>query len=177
MNDYQSIGKNIPHRESEIKARGKARYASDISRPGTLIAKILFSDRPHALIISIDTQKAKEIEGVKAIITADDFNDSHYGAYLFDRFALAKDKVRYIGEPIAAVAAVDEATAVEALKKIEVIYEDLPPSFSTSESLESTDVLIHPDIDSYQGTYQYIKYDNVCMDAKQKTFTEIPLTT
>jgi CO/xanthine dehydrogenase Mo-binding subunit len=165
MSKYKTIGKSIPRVDSFAKATGQTKFISDLSRPGMLHAKILFSDRPHAKIISIDTREAERSPGVQAVITGSSNPNRHYGLYLQDRHIFARERVRFVGDPVAAVAAVSEELAIEALKKIKVDYEDLPPIFSVEEALKPDAVLVHPDVESYEGIHEYIKYQNVCMDA------------
>ncbi len=102
------IGKSVPRIDGQIKVSGQAKYITDLSRPGMLYAKILFSDRPHAKILRVDTSKAEALEGVRAVVTAKDAPQILYGLYLFDRYIFARDRVRHIGEPVAAVAAVSK---------------------------------------------------------------------
>lgn len=160
------IGKPIPRIDGEIKVTGQAKYITDVSRPGMLHAKILFSDRPHARIVSIDTSKALALEGVRAVVTAADAPARLYGLYVFDRYIFARDKVRHIGEPVAAVAATTKKIAEKALRLIEVVYEDLPAVLSIDQALKPDTTIIHPDVEAYAGIYPYIKYGNVCMDAR-----------
>ena len=175
------LGKSVPRIDGEIKVSGKAKYITDLSRPGMLHAKILFSTRPHAKILHVDTSKAKALEGVHAVITAADAPKILYGLYLFDRYIFARDRVRHIGEPIAAVAAESKKIAMAALKLIEVEYEDLPAVFTIGDSLKADAPVIHPDVKEYKGIGPYIKYSNVCMDASisqgnvQKGFAEADL--
>jgi carbon-monoxide dehydrogenase large subunit len=159
------LGKSVPRIDGKIKVTGQAKYITDLSRPGMLWGKILFSDRPHAKIVRIDTSKAKALEGVKAVVTAADAPDIRFGLYLFDRYIFARDQVRHIGEPIAAVAAVSKKIAAQAIQLIEVEYEDLPAVFTIEDALKRGAPIIHPDVKEYQGVAPYIKYDNVCMDA------------
>ena len=101
-------------------------YAGDVYLPEMLICKVLTSPRSHARIVSIDTSEAMALPGVRGIITGSDFPDVYFGSgALRDRRVMARDEVFYIGEPVAAVAADDEITAVEALSLIKVEYEDL----------------------------------------------------
>jgi CO/xanthine dehydrogenase Mo-binding subunit len=160
------VGKSVARIDGDIKVTGKAQYITDLSRPGMLHAKILFSDRPHARIIHIDTSKAKELEGVRAVITAKEAPSILYGLYVFDRYIFAIDKVRHIGEPVVAVAAVSKKIAEKALKLIEVEYEDLPAVLSLEDALKPDAPKVHPEVESYGGIYPYIKYDNLCMDAR-----------
>lgn len=160
------IGKAIPRIDGEIKVTGRAKYITDLSRPGMLYGKILFSDRPHARILRIDVSKARALPGVRAVITAADAPDRLYGLYLFDRYIFARDRVRHIGEPVAAVAATSKKIAEKAVRLIEVEYEDLPAVLHIDEALKPDAPLIHPDVETYAGIFPYIKYGNVCMDAR-----------
>ena len=143
------IGKRVPRIDGPIKAAGQAKYTDDIRLPGMLRAKILRSPLPHARIMHIDTSSASRISGVKAIITGRDAWDIRHGfietpRYPADQYVLANDRVRYIGEEVAAVAAVDEDTAVEALEKIEVVYEEIPAVFDPLEAMKPDAPEIHP---------------------------------
>jgi len=166
MSEYTAIGKSIPRVDSYAKATGQTKFISDLARPGMLHAKLLLSDRPHARILNIDTSEAEQMPGVLAVITGSSNPNRLYGLYLRDRQIFAQDRVRFVGEPVAAVAAESEKLALEALEKVTVEYQDLPPIFSVEQALESDAPLIHPEVESYQGIHEYIKYRNVCMDAK-----------
>lgn len=160
------VGKSVPRIDGKIKVTGSAKYITDLKRPGMLIGKILYSDRPHAKILSIDTSKAIALEGVVAVITAADAPTILHGLYVFDRYIFARERVRHIGEPVAAVAAVSKKIAEEALKLIVVEYEDLPAVFSWQDAVKPGAPILHPDIKSYNAIYPYIKYGNVAMDAR-----------
>jgi CO/xanthine dehydrogenase Mo-binding subunit len=138
------IGKRIPRTDSWEKARGKAVYGIDMKLPGMLQGKILRSPHPHARILHIDPSEAERLAGVKAVITAKDTPKIKYGAQMSDEYPLAVDKVRYIGDEVAAVAAVDEETALEAIGLIRVEYEELPAVFSLQEALAPGAPEIHP---------------------------------
>ncbi len=128
---------------------GQIKYAFDVAFPNMLVGKMLRSPHAHARIISIDTSKAESLPGVKAIITAKDTHAIKFGSneYFFphtvDQMALEADKVRYIGDEIGAVAAVDEETADEALKLIDVKYEVLPAVFDIEEAIKPGAPQIH----------------------------------
>lgn len=124
------IGKRLFRIDSKEKAMGKAVYGIDIKLPGMLHGKILRSPLAHARILNIETAKARKLLGVKAVITAEDTPKIKYGAQIDDEYPLAVDKVHYIGDEVAAVAAIDEETAMEALELIRVEYEELPAVFS-----------------------------------------------
>lgn len=143
------IGKRIPRIDGAVKVTGEAKYTVDIQLPGMLCAKILRSPLPHARIHSIDTSKAERMAGVKAVITGKDAWDVRHGfvetpRYPADQYVLANERVRYIGEEVAAVAAVDEDTALAALDAIDVIYEELPAVFDLFEAIKPDAPEVHP---------------------------------
>jgi len=150
--DLSVVGKRLPLKESWEKVTGKAQYTTTLNLPGMLIGKILRSPHAHARIISIDTSKAKALPGVKAVVTADDFskklftvNVMHWQlaeGELMDMYLFA-DVARYIGDPIAAVAAVNEEIAKEALALIDVEYEELPAVFTVEDALKEGATQIH----------------------------------
>jgi 4-hydroxybenzoyl-CoA reductase alpha subunit len=137
---FSVIGKRLPRKDALCKATGEAHYTSDISLPRMLHGKILRSPHPHARILHIDTSRAEGLPGVKGVITWRDISAdkkrSFYGVFKPDETPLATDKVRFIGDEIAAVAAVDEACAQEAIGLIDVSYEVLPPVFDPEEALK-----------------------------------------
>src|SRR5512138_1747338 len=109
------IGASVPRLDAYEKVTGAAIFTDDMQfGPGLLHARIKRSPYPHALIKSIDTTKAKALPGVKAVVTGEDF-PGHIGLYLKDRYIFARDRVRYVGEAIAGVAAVSEAVAEKAV--------------------------------------------------------------
>ncbi|MDO8634665.1 MAG: hypothetical protein Q7R34_00265, partial [Dehalococcoidia bacterium] len=124
--EYRVLGNSVIKKDVADKATGKARYGADYLFPDLLIGKILRSPVAHARILKIDTSRAAALPGVKAVVTYNDTPRHRIGRWVKDRPILAWDKVRYIGEPVAAVAAVDEETAEEALGLITVEYEELP---------------------------------------------------
>ncbi len=134
------IGKRLPKVDGAGKVTGRTQYADDLSLPGMLHARILRSDRPHARIISVDTTRAARLPGVHAVLTGADL-PVRYGILPVsqDERALALDKVRFVGDPVAAVAAVDERIADEALRLIDVEYEDLPAVLSIQDALAPPD--------------------------------------
>ena len=135
-----------------LKVTGKAKFAADISLPNMLWGRVLRSPFPHAKIISINTQKAKELTGVHAVITGKEF--PHYiGRWKRDLPVLAIDKVRFIGERVAAVAADTVEIAEEALSLIEVEYQELPSVFNQMEAIESGAPLVHENPHSYENSF------------------------
>ncbi|MDA0948318.1 MAG: molybdopterin-dependent oxidoreductase [Planctomycetota bacterium] len=142
--EFQVIGK--PHRkvDGHAKATGSAVYADDLQLPGMLHAKTLRSPHAHARIVSIDTSRALELPGVHAVITGADL-PTRYGVIPWtpDETALAVDKVRFIGDEVAAVAAIDEDTANRAVELIEVEYEVLHAYLDPAEALQRNEPTIH----------------------------------
>ena len=138
------IGKRLPKVDSLGKTTGRTRYAEDLVLPGMLFGRLLRSPHPHARVLGIDTSRARSMPGVHAVLTGPDL-PVKYGILPSsqDETALAEDKVRYVGEPVAAVAADDEETAERALAAIEVRYEPLPAIMSIEDALRRRDALIH----------------------------------
>ena len=124
---YQVIGKPAGRVEGPSKVSGVARYTADMTPPGTLWGKALRSPHAHALIKSIDVSKAASLPGVRAVLTGKDMKGILTGRRLKDVPILAEDRVRFVGEKVAAVAADTEEIAEEALGLIEVVYEEIPP--------------------------------------------------
>lgn len=130
------IGSSIPRIGADPRARGRALFGADICLENQLILKIVRSTRPHAKILSIRTEGAKKVPGVEAIFTAKDVPGRNLmGLITKDQPLLAEKKVRFVGEPVALVAARDEDSALRALEATEVTYEDLPAIFSPEEAL------------------------------------------
>ncbi len=144
--DFQVVGRPLRKVDGIAKATGQAVYADDIVLPGMLHAKTLRSPHAHARIVSIDTSRAAELAGVHAVITGKDM-PIKYGVIPWtpDENALAVDRVRFVGDEVAAVAAIDEDTANAALKLIRVEYEPLKAFLDPFEALSSPQVRIHPD--------------------------------
>lgn len=140
---YSVIGKRLPRVDGPVKATGQATYATDLKLPGMLSGKVLRSPYPHARIRRIDTTRAEKLRGVKAVITGSDL--ARLG-YCFDAGAepaVAVNKVRYVGEAVAAVAAAEDHIAEEALGLIRTDYEELPPVFGPQEAMEDGAPEIH----------------------------------
>lgn len=138
-------GTAVPRLDGLDKVTGKALYTGDIELPGLAHAKILRSPAPHARIVSIDPRKAESMPGVLAVLTREDLKEInyHYGAVFKDQSVVAVEKVRYAGDPVAAVLALDEAIAEEALTFIEVEYEDLPVLTTIEEAIAPGAPLVH----------------------------------
>ncbi|MPZ15251.1 MAG: molybdopterin-dependent oxidoreductase [Chloroflexi bacterium] len=142
--EFSIIGKRNPKIEAHQKASGETRYAGDIKLPRLIWAKLLRSPHPHARIRSIDASRALACPGVQSVITGADMPVTiGIMPTSQDEHPLAVDKVRYVGDPVAAVAAVDEETAADACRLIDVAYELLPPILTIDEALTREDVKIH----------------------------------
>jgi 4-hydroxybenzoyl-CoA reductase subunit alpha len=143
--DLRVVGRSVPRSDAPDKVTGRAVFTEDIQFPNLLHGRLLTSPHPHALIKSIDTSKAEALPGVKAVITGADVSDERYGVSpaRYDEHVLAKDRVRFVGDEVAAVAAVDEDTADRALELIEVEYELLPAVFDPFDAMEDGAPQLH----------------------------------
>jgi 4-hydroxybenzoyl-CoA reductase subunit alpha len=144
MSDFAIIGKSVAMVDAAEKTTGSGKYTDDLSLPGMLIGKILHSPYPHARIKRIDTSRAEKLDGVVAVVVGTDAPNP-YGILPVghDEHALAVDKVRYVGDNVACVAAISEAVAEKALELIDVDYELLPAYFDPEESMKAQRDLIH----------------------------------
>jgi CO/xanthine dehydrogenase Mo-binding subunit len=147
--DLTVVGKPVTRVDVAEKVTGQAVYGYDLVLPNMLYGKVLFSPKAHARIKKINLEKAKHHPGVVAVITGEDAPYTH-GESIKDKPFLALGKVRYIGEPVAAVAAEDEDTAQDAIKLIEVEYEDLPVYTDPEEACKKDAVAIHEDFEKYR---------------------------
>jgi 4-hydroxybenzoyl-CoA reductase alpha subunit len=145
MEEYSVIGKRVPRIDGRVKVTGEAKYAADYEMPGMLWCKMLRSPYAHAKIVNIDTSRAQRLAGIKAICTGKDFGGWTWGwmPKTRDEPPVAVDKVRYLAEAVAGVAAVDEETAEEATELIKVEYEELPGVFDPEEAMKDGSPQIH----------------------------------
>jgi 4-hydroxybenzoyl-CoA reductase subunit alpha len=166
LKTYATIGQDIPRTDARAKATGAAVYTDDMKLPGMLYGQLLRSPLPHARIARIDVGRAARLPGVKCVITAEDTHKIKYGNWrLFpdtqDEYPLAVDKVRFIGDEVAAVAAVDRDTAREALALIAVEYEELPAVYSVEDSLAAGAPVIHAETPGNISVNRKISYGDV----------------
>ncbi|MFH1009476.1 MAG: molybdopterin cofactor-binding domain-containing protein, partial [Candidatus Latescibacterota bacterium] len=141
--EFVVVGKSMPRLDAKDKVTGALKYIADMECPGALYAKVLRSLYPHALIKKVDTTKA-ELPGLVAVVTAKDIPGRNgWGAIVPDQPVVCSDKVRYMGDAVALVAAVDENTAIKALSLIKVDYEELPAVFSPIDALKSDAPKVH----------------------------------
>jgi CO/xanthine dehydrogenase Mo-binding subunit len=141
----KAVGRRLPRHDATLQVTGRSRYAADMVRPGMLFAAVLRSRYPHARIVAIDTRPALAAPGVRAVVTAADVPFNRFGFTHLDQPVLAEERVRYLGDPVAAVAADSEETAREALEGIRVDYEPLPAVFDPAEALSAGAPLLHGD--------------------------------
>lgn len=145
MKEFSVVGKRLQRYDAKEKVTGQEIYICDFKLPRMLYGKILRSPYPHANILSIDVHNAEKIRGVKAVITAKDVPSSKFGFIpsQADKNILCHDKVRFVGDEVACVAAIDEETAQEALRSIIVEYQELPYVIDTKEALSKDAPKIH----------------------------------
>ncbi|PYX15501.1 MAG: hypothetical protein DMG84_11320 [Acidobacteria bacterium] len=156
--DFSIIGKPIAMVDAAGKTTGAGKYTDDLTMSGMLVGRILHSPFPHARIKHIDTRRAEKVEGVVAVITGKDA-PTPYGILPVghDEHALAVDKVRYAGDNVACVAAIDEATADQALELIDVEYEVLPAYFDPEEAMKAETNLIHENkLNNIEKDYHHV---------------------
>jgi CO/xanthine dehydrogenase Mo-binding subunit len=144
-----AVGINLRRIDGAEKVAGQAIYVGDLRLPGMAYAKVLRSPFAHARIRRIDAAKAAALPGVLAVLTGDNLDvvSNSFGAYVRDQQILATDKARYAGDMVAAVAATESAIAEDALKLIEVIYEELPAVFTVDEALKKDAPLVHESLE------------------------------
>ncbi len=146
------VGKTVARTEASLKAAGLTEYTADHCPPEALTLKVLRSPHAHARVRSIDASRVEALGGVAAVATAADLPRNRIGRWLYDRSIFAWEKVRHVGEAVAAVAAVDEETAEKALSLFKVEYEVLPGVFDPLKAVEPESVLVHEDMAGYTPT-------------------------
>ena len=138
------IGKNVRRIDAPSKVSGRLKYAGDMTMPGMLHVQVLRSPHAHARILSIDTSAAEAMEGVEAVITSTDVpGEDGFGVFVNDQPIMARGKVRYVGEAVAAVAAENPLIAKRALSAIDVVYEALPAIFDPDQAMHPGAPMLH----------------------------------
>jgi len=158
---HRIVGQPIGKLEGIGKVSGQARYSGDVTLPGLVWGKALRSPLPHARIVRIDTSRARALPGVLAVLTAQDLPDILVGRRMFDMPMLARDRVRFVGEKVAVVAAGDPDIAEEALALIDVEYEDLPAVFDPVDAIEAGAPVLHENPAAYEGAPAERPHPNV----------------
>lgn len=140
------VGQPVPLVDGIEKVTGKALYTADLDSHDTLVGRILRAPVSHGRIIRVDTSRAEALEGVSAVVTGQDC-DKTYGVIpiAMNEYPMARDRIRYRGEPVAAVAAVDAETAALALELIDIEIEELPPCYTPAESRAPNAPQMHED--------------------------------
>ncbi|RME45037.1 MAG: hypothetical protein D6791_11675, partial [Chloroflexi bacterium] len=152
--------RRVPMIDAREQVTGTIEYTQDIALPNMLYGKILHSPYPHARVVHIDAGAAEALPGVVAVLTRDDLMDNPaispvYGPQIKDQPIVALDRVRYVGDAVAAVAAEDPATAAEALLYIDVEYEELPAVFDAVEAAQPDAPKVHELTEDWLGTAAY----------------------
>jgi CO/xanthine dehydrogenase Mo-binding subunit/aerobic-type carbon monoxide dehydrogenase small subunit (CoxS/CutS family) len=138
------IGKNVRRIDTPSKVSGRLKYAADMIMPGMLHVQVLRSPHAHARIVSIDTSEAEALVDVAGIITSADVpGEDGFGVFINDQPIMARERVRYVGEAVAAVAAEDPLVAKRALSAIKVVYEPLPAVFDPDEAMRPGAPVLH----------------------------------
>jgi len=156
---HSTLGLEIPQVTARAKVLGRAIYAGDIKLPGMLHGKVLRSPYPHARIVSVDTSAARALPGVKAVLTGADAPATLWGVHHKERAVLARDVVRYCGEEVAAVAAISDEIARDALDLIQVEYEELPAILTTVEAMDEDAPGVHPGRDNVAHEIRFERGD------------------
>lgn len=151
------VGSSEKRIDAVSKIIGEAEYTYDIEKPRMLHVELVHSQHAHANILDVDTSEAEAMSGVAAVVTGEDVPDNRFGSGIDDEYILPKEKVRFVGEPVAAVAAESEEIAREATDAVEVEYEPLDAVFDTREALkEDPPAVVHEDLHDY-GTSDVLK--------------------
>ena len=177
---FSVIGQRVQRVEGFDKVTGDSQYIADICLPGMLVGKVLRSPFPHARIGHIDTSKAENLPGVRAVVTAEDTLKRPWGAFFADQYILSVGKTRYVGEEVAAVAAIDPDIAEEAVDLIEVDWEPLKGVFDAEEAMQDGAPLVHDDKPNNIAMTMDIERGNVAQAFAESevivedTFTSMP---
>ena len=157
------VGRSVPRLDGIEKVTGSAVYCVDMKVPGMLFGALLRSPLAHGRIVRIDVSKVREIPGVRAVITGKDFPFT-FGGMIQDQPFLAIDRVRFVGEPVVAVAAESELAAQEAAGKVRVDYEEWPAVFDPREALEKGSPILHPHLAEYPrpSNTKIVPGTNIC---------------
>ncbi|MCS7131214.1 MAG: xanthine dehydrogenase family protein molybdopterin-binding subunit [Hadesarchaea archaeon] len=149
MKKYSYVGRDVTRIDAVEKVTGTALYTGDLELPGMLYARLLKSPYAHARIVRIDTGEAEKLPGVRAILVGEEA-PYRFGIYMADKVMLAREKVRYVGEPVVAVAADTEEIAEQAVELIKVEYEELPAVFDPRDAIKPDAPLVHERLGEYR---------------------------
>jgi CO/xanthine dehydrogenase Mo-binding subunit len=166
MTTTRVVGKSLPRMDAPGKVAGTAVYAADFALPGMLWGKVLRSAEPHARIVRLDPSGALARPGVRAVVSSADTPEVRYGGAVQDETVFARDRVRYVGQPLAAVAATTLEAAEAALAAIEVVLEPLPPVLDLTAALAPGAPLVHAEWERYAAIPILHRDGNVCNRAR-----------
>ncbi len=156
-----SVGRRVPRVDAVEKVTGSAVYGADLALPGMLHGAVLRSPHAHARIVAVDIARAERVPGVRAVATGRDVPFT-FGASIRDQPFLAVDRVRFVGEPVVAVAADTELQAQAAVELVDVAYEGLPAVLDARSALAPDAPLVHPDLHAYpRGNHEIVEHSNV----------------
>ena len=155
QNNMKYIGQSVPRVDAMAKVKGEAIFASDMEMPGQAYMKMLMAHRPHAIVKRVDTSKAEAVPGVLTVLTSQDVPCNEFGYYNYDQPVLCgpsekpfADRVRFVGDRVAAVVAETEAIAAKARDLIKVEYEALPVVCDMEDAMRLGAPILHPDVGS-----------------------------
>ena len=177
---FSVVGRRVQRVEGFDKVTGTSQYIADIFLPGMLVGKVLRSPYPHARIRHIDTTRAEKLPGVRAVVTAEDTIKKPWGAFFADQYILSVGKSRYVGEEVAAVAAIDPDIAEEAIDLIEVDWEPLQGVFDAEEAMKDGAPVVHDDKPNNIAVHMDLERGNVAQAfadsdvVVEDTFTSMP---
>ena len=177
---FSVVGRRVQRVEGFDKVTGTSQYIADIFLPGMLVGKVLRSPYPHARIRHIDTTRAEKLPGVRAVVTAEDTIKKPWGAFFADQYILSVGKARYVGEEVAAVAAIDPDIAEEAIDLIDVDWEPLQGVFDAEEAMKDGAPLVHDDKPNNIAVHMDLERGNVAQAfgdsdvVVEDTFTSTP---
>jgi CO/xanthine dehydrogenase Mo-binding subunit len=156
------IGRSLPRLDGPMKAAGQFEYGMDAVVAGMVHGRIVRSPHPHARIVAVDTSAARAVPGVLAVVTGRELSDRRFGALVKDETVLAVDVVRYVGQPVVAVAATTIEAATAAASRVAVDYAPLPVIDDPSIALQDDAPLVHESWASYTAHPNLVRANNVC---------------
>ena len=151
MEALRVVGQPLPRKDASNIVTGNVVYGTDVSLPGMFHGRVIRSSIPSGRITRLDIARANSLSGVKAVITAADVPDTRFGYGIKDETIFASNTIRYAGEAIGAIVAVDEETAAEAVKLVDVEYEQTPGVFDVLEAIKDSAPLVHAELGTYQS--------------------------
>lgn len=162
MSEHHVVGRALPRLDARAKVKGEYVYGMDFTIPGMLHGAILRSAHPHARIVGVDTRQAEALPGVRAIITGQDLPGMMMPGVVWDQPPLARNRVRYVGEPVALIAATSLDIAEQAAERIVIQYEPLPVVTDAESAMQPGAPLIHEEWAFYKAEEQVVREGNIC---------------